>query len=98
KTMGEIQAGAPASYDLLDASDTSMYPLLPDGALKIDWSRYVPNLPAAAVVEGSLLVTANKFRMPSYNTRLIAEAEAPRSYDDLLDPKWKGRISTFNAS
>jgi len=27
-----------------------------------------------------------------YNTRLVKEAEAPRDWDDLLDPKWKNQI------
>jgi iron(III) transport system substrate-binding protein len=27
-----------------------------------------------------------------YNSRLLAAQEAPRDWDDLLDPKWKGRI------
>ena len=28
----------------------------------------------------------------AYNTKLVSEAEAPKSYEDLLDPKWKGRM------
>ncbi len=28
----------------------------------------------------------------AYNTRLIPAAEAPKSYEDLLDPKWKGKL------
>jgi len=28
----------------------------------------------------------------AYNTKLVARAEAPRSYDDLLNAKWKGRM------
>src|SRR5215468_1154114 len=27
-----------------------------------------------------------------YNTDLIKKADAPKSYEDLLDPKWKGRL------
>jgi iron(III) transport system substrate-binding protein len=30
--------------------------------------------------------------MPVYNSRAIAAADAPREWDDLLDPKWKGKI------
>ena len=30
--------------------------------------------------------------MPVYNSKLVPAAEAPREWDDLLDPKWKGKI------
>ena len=30
--------------------------------------------------------------MIGYNTRLVSHAEAPRDWNDLLDPKWKGSI------
>ncbi len=29
----------------------------------------------------------------TYNTQLVPKAAAPRSFDDLLQPKWKGQIS-----
>jgi len=29
----------------------------------------------------------------AYNNRLVRKDEAPRGYDDLLDPKWKGNLS-----
>ncbi len=28
----------------------------------------------------------------AYNTKMISPAEAPRNYQDLLDPKWKGKL------
>jgi iron(III) transport system substrate-binding protein len=31
-----------------------------------------------------------------FNTKLIAVAEAPRTYKDLLDPKWKSKMSITN--
>ncbi|HWZ84643.1 MAG TPA: extracellular solute-binding protein [Thermoanaerobaculia bacterium] len=30
--------------------------------------------------------------MPVYNSRIVAAPDAPREWDDLLDPKWKGKI------
>ena len=28
-----------------------------------------------------------------FNTQKIAESEAPKTYKDMLDPKWKGRMT-----
>ncbi|MGE0226099.1 MAG: ABC transporter substrate-binding protein [Acetobacteraceae bacterium] len=36
------------------------------------------------------------FMTTSYNTNLVTEAEAPKTYDDLLDAKWKGKIVWTN--
>ncbi len=31
--------------------------------------------------------------IPAYNTKLISAEDAPKSWKDLLDPKWKGKIA-----
>jgi iron(III) transport system substrate-binding protein len=36
-------------------------------------------------------------RVLAYNTRLLAQEEAPKSYDDLLLPKWKGKMAMDDA-
>ena len=32
----------------------------------------------------------------AYNTNLLKPADLPKSYDDLLDPKWKGKMLMDN--
>jgi iron(III) transport system substrate-binding protein len=50
--------------------------------------------PAAAKVQGWWYAASGSFMLPIYNDQGIAAAEAPRSWADLLDPKWKGKIAT----
>jgi iron(III) transport system substrate-binding protein len=33
-----------------------------------------------------------------YNTKLVSEVDAPKKWDDLLLPKWKGKIGLWNKS
>jgi iron(III) transport system substrate-binding protein len=35
---------------------------------------------------------------PAYNTRLVKPGEEPKSYDDLLDPKWRGKMAWSDSS
>lgn len=34
----------------------------------------------------------------AYNTRMVSHREAPKTYQDLLDPKWKGRMGLVSNS
>ena len=33
-----------------------------------------------------------------YNTKLVSKADAPKTFDDLLDPKWKGKMSIASSA
>ncbi len=37
--------------------------------------------------------TAVNFATMAYNTKLVASAQAPKSYEELLDPRWSGEVS-----
>ena len=48
--------------------------------------------PAALTAHGEWTGTRFNVFVAAYNTRLIRRDELPKSYDDLLDPKWKGKL------
>ena len=41
---------------------------------------------------GDWAISGENAVTPQYNTKLVSAAEAPKSWGDLLDPKWKGKI------
>ena len=56
----------------------------PNSSLQID---------EATDPDGYFVTTRSNQRGLAVNTDAIPEDEAPKSYEDLLDPKWKGRVS-----
>ncbi|MBV9588010.1 MAG: extracellular solute-binding protein, partial [Hyphomicrobiales bacterium] len=50
--------------------------------------------PANAKGEGWWYAASGSLMYPFYNTSLVQEAEAPKSWNDVLDPKWKGKIAS----
>ncbi|MBI2017302.1 MAG: extracellular solute-binding protein, partial [Candidatus Rokubacteria bacterium] len=43
--------------------------------------------------DGLYVATAAGLVLITYNTSVVAPADAPRKWTDLLDPKWKGKLS-----
>jgi iron(III) transport system substrate-binding protein len=48
--------------------------------------------PAALTQHGDWTGTRYNVFVAAYNTKLVKRDELPKSYDDLLDPKWKGKL------
>src|SRR5947208_1425769 len=46
----------------------------------------------AKAKEGYWVSAYHNASVVSYNTNLVKPQELPKSYDDLLDPKWKGKM------
>jgi iron(III) transport system substrate-binding protein len=38
-------------------------------------------------------IPGNNATAPAYNTKIVSAAEAPKRWEDLLDPRWKGQIA-----
>lgn len=92
RIINEARAGA-VQADVFDGTQT-IFPLLDAGLV----GRYVPAGAAAFPPEfrdaAGYWVAANLFfQVPAYNTRLVKREDAPRTLDDLLHPRWRGRIA-----
>lgn len=92
KLTSQAQAGK-MEIDLFDSPGTSIPPLSAAGLIE----PFVPDSmakypamfrPASKLYSGiyALYLTTN------YNTDLVKADEAPKTYQDLLDPKWKGKM------
>ena len=58
-----------------------------------DWSKVFKDLsPAAVTKDGKFLANDDYAFVVAYNTQLIKSSEVPTSWDELLAPKWKGKI------
>jgi iron(III) transport system substrate-binding protein len=68
-------------------------PWVPDGARRLPPQDYDP--------QGYWVATNIYVMTPAYNTSLVPKGTEPRTYADLLDPGWKGRMAwasgTFSA-
>jgi iron(III) transport system substrate-binding protein len=50
-------------------------------------------LPQARMPHGGWIATRLSVFVGAYNTNLIKRVDAPKSYEDLRDPKWKGKLA-----
>lgn len=50
-------------------------------------------VPAAIPPHGDWIGDRVQIFAATYNTRLVKKADLPKSFEDLLDPKWKGKLA-----
>jgi iron(III) transport system substrate-binding protein len=95
RVMQELQANI-KNVDVIHTSDAGHYVLLKEKKLLM---KYTP-----AGIEGFPAGFKDKdgyhyglratVTVIAYNTKAVSAAEAPRTWKDLLDPKWKGKLVT----
>jgi len=92
KITGEIEAKS-IQADLLMVADPSYYLTLQkqDLLAKYDFAERAKTTMKDA--EGYWTGVRISNMIIAYNTDLVTEADAPKSFEDLLDPKWQGKIA-----
>ena len=82
--------------DVFDGTN-SMYPLLDAKLVASYHPKSAADYPADLKDPNGYWTATNLYYMTSaYNTNLVKGADIPKTYDDLLDPKWKGKICWTN--
>jgi iron(III) transport system substrate-binding protein len=93
----DLQANA-AVASIFSSTDVSHYPELKKKGLLLEYRPHnapdmVDSLKAYNDRDGQYWVTAAALMTLTYNTSVVSEKDAPKNWPDLLDPKWKGKVS-----
>ncbi len=96
RLVKEYKAGRAPTTDIYIGSESHISRILKSNALETpNWKEIAPRIPTEALAPGNVAVVIAS-RMPgvTYNTKLVSKDEVPRTLEDLLNPKWKGKIAS----
>ncbi|HEX9263305.1 MAG TPA: ABC transporter substrate-binding protein [Candidatus Binatia bacterium] len=92
RIIQEGKAGQPASSDLFIGSENHVARM---NLKKLDWPKIFPHITRSMVDwEGRVLIVVSRTPGFTYNTNMISANEVPQKIEDLLNPKWKGKIAS----
>jgi len=93
RVLTEVRVGKPL-YDVALTNRSPMLLLKKEKAFGKYLSPSYESYPAATIDKDGVLSPSYRIVVVSvlYNTRLVKAEDAPKTYADLLDPKWKGKI------
>jgi iron(III) transport system substrate-binding protein len=92
RIVTEIRAGH-YEFDVVETNGPELEALHREKMLQKAWSPYNADLiPEAIMPHGEWVGTRLNMFVQIYNTKLIRKEDFPKSYQDLLDPKWKGKL------
>lgn len=92
RTVAEARSGR-NEVDVVQNPSVQMEALHEEKLLQSAHSPFVSELTARALpVHGEWVAMRAYVFVQAYNTQKVSKEELPRSFSDLLDPRWKGRL------
>ncbi len=91
-------SGIPPEWDLMCTTDSHQAALWHRKLHQIYDYRKLGVDPRVIQYDGGAVSFAHQFVLPAYNSKLVAPKDVPKSWEDLLDPKWKGKLGVTNAT
>jgi len=89
-----MKQGVPSGIDVFwTASEVAETLRKGNAFLTIDWAKAAGADPKLKWGEDGLRAHDGTLVMVAYNTQLVPAKDAPRSYFDLVNPAWKGRLA-----
>ncbi len=80
--------------DILETNDVNITQLISEGVIGTYVSAEAASYPKGAKdPDGSYVAARLNLIVITYNTQLVKKEDAPKSWNDLLDPKWTGKIA-----
>ena len=92
RIIAESQAGKPAGVDIIQSGSLRALRPLIDRDMLVAYPGWEKDFGLDAVYANQRFVGAYNLTLPiAYNTKMVSAQEAPKTWEDLADPKWKGR-------
>lgn len=92
RIIAESQAGKPAAVDIIQSGSLRALRPLIDRDMLASYPGWEKEFGLDAVYANQRFVGAYNLTLPiAYNTKAVSAQDAPKSWEDLADPKWKGR-------
>jgi ABC-type Fe3+ transport system substrate-binding protein len=92
RIIQEARAGQPASSDLFIGSENHVARMQ---LKRFDWTKAFPHITREMTDwDDRVLIVVSRTPGFTYNTQLVPAAEVPQRVEDVLNPKWKGKIAS----
>ncbi len=90
KVASSAAAGMPPEWDLMVVTDGTHVTLWRRKLHQpFDYVKLGVN-PKSIQFDNGTVILANQFVLPAYNSKVLAAKDVPKSWESVLDPKWKG--------